>query len=89
MGAIGIGISAWRLVSGRLVRSSSGWKECVLGYGRHLEMMGGDGETPNRACCLCILHRAIVYNDECPTASWILSRHVLPMTSRASVSTIP
>lgn len=62
--ANGIGISAWRLVSGRLVRSSSGWEECVLGYGRHLEMMGGDGETANRAVCLCILHRAIVYNDE-------------------------
>lgn len=40
------GISAWRRVSGRLGRSSSGWKECVLGYGRHLEMMDdGDVET--------------------------------------------
>lgn len=39
------GISAWRRVSGRLGRSSSGWKECVLGYGRHLEMMGRDNET--------------------------------------------
>lgn len=64
------GISAWRLVLGRLVGYHSGWEECVLEYDKHLEMVRDD----DRTCRLCILHQAIVYNGECPTQIWKLSK---------------
>lgn len=67
--ANGMEFWAWRLVSGRLV-------------GHHLDgrtsrqASRDDVQMLDRACRLCILHRAIADNDKCPTASWILSNYM-------------